>query len=230
MVTSQPSSRTDKKTSRVDGYRTRAIITTVPRRVAILLLPYFSPTWFALLLPPHEGHRLSPLESPLRLRSQFELVILSLSFSVLFYPYSFSLSLSRALFSSLSRSRSRPTLRPIHSPSSSFLVCAFVLAVSSSRLRSLGQLARNSDRFGHPLRPQLLAHFPSLSFILLLFLFPFCFTVFSLALFLYLSFQLFSSSCFVCSMYMIYMSLAPDHRAVARVLVQPAKVRILIFV
>lgn len=60
--------------------------------------------------------------------------------------------------------------------------------------------------------------------------FPFLFSSFVLpsfpTLFFYLSLHLSSSSCSVCSMYIIYTSLAPDHRAVARVLVQPAKDRI----
>lgn len=60
--------------------------------------------------------------------------------------------------------------------------------------------------------------------------FPFLFSSFVLpsfpTLFFYLSLHLSSSSCSICSMYIIYTSLAPDHRAVARVLVQPAKDRI----
>lgn len=96
MVTSQAPLRTDKETSRVDGYRTRAIITTVPRRVAILLLPYFSLAWFALLLPLRLRHKAPALPSrvttPLAITAR---IGRSLSLSPLL------LSLSLSLFSSL---------------------------------------------------------------------------------------------------------------------------------
>lgn len=177
------------------------------------------------------------------MRSQLELVVLSLSlhcFSLslsLFFPLSLplpsSLSLSVLFYSIPSHSlcNSFPSYSSTYSlPPSSFLVCIFVLAISLSRLRSLGQLTSKLASPRPSTEPQLLAHFPSPSDSFSFFLFsPFVLPSF-LALFHYLSFHLFFSLCSVCSMCIIYTSLAPDHRAVARVLVQPAKVRILIFV
>lgn len=168
-------------------------------------------------------HRLSPLESLLCLRSQFELAVLSLSLSPLFYFIpSTSLSLFFALYDSF-----RPTLRPIHSPLRlSLSVHSFFRYLRLAFVHSGSSLA-NSHRLCHPRSRNCsltlrLSRSPSFFF------FPFVLPSF-LALFLYLSFHLFSSSCSVCSMYIIYTSLAPDHRAVAQVLVQPAKVGILIF-
>jgi len=75
----------------------------------------------------------------------------------------------------------------------------------------------NSHRLSHPRCCNSASRSPSLSFALLS-PFPFCFAV-SFSPFLYFTFRHSSVACSVCSMYIIYTSRAPDHRAVARVLV-----------
>lgn len=164
------------------------------------------------------------------MRLLLELVVLSL--------FCLSLSLCSILLSSpflslslsplLSATRSRPTLRPIRSPLRlSLSVRSFSRYLRLAFVHSGNSLA-NSHRLGHPRSRNcsLIFRFSrSLSFLSSPFVLPSF-----LALFFYLLLRLSSSTCSVCSMYIIYTSLAPDHRAVARVLVQPAKVRILIFV
>lgn len=178
MVTSQPPPPFALiRKRRVDGYRTRAIITAVPHRVAILLLPYFSLVWFALLLPPRLLHKAPTL--PLLIchsacdHSSTWSFSLSICLSPLFYFTLFPLSLSLALHDLF-----HPTLRPIHSPLHlSLSVRSFSQYLRLAFVRSGSSLA-NSHRLDHPRsRNCSLAFCVSLS--LLLSPFPFCFTVFS---------------------------------------------------